>query len=660
MFKKILIANRGEIACRIIRTAKHMGIDCVAVYSEADKSALHVELADEAYLIGPAPVLESYLCIEKIIEVAQKSGAQAVHPGYGFLSENPDFVEACDRAKIVFIGPSANSIKAMGLKDAAKALMQQAGVPIVPGYHGDNQQTDHLQSQADLIGYPLLIKARAGGGGKGMRLVESESEFMSSLESARREAQSSFGDANVIIEKFVSSPRHIEVQVFADQHGNTLHLFERDCSMQRRHQKVIEEAPAPGMSEQMRSLMGEAAVKAAETVDYVGAGTIEFIVDSSKGLSPDAFYFMEMNTRLQVEHPITEAITGLDLVEWQLRVAAGETLPSTQQDLTINGHAIEARIYAENNFMPSIGRLSYLSIPEYGVRVDSGVRQGDQITPFYDPMIAKLIVHQASRQDALTQMQHALSETHIVGCKTNVSFLKRLCSINAFTQENLDTGLIERAAKELLKQQPLDKHAIPFAVLSALGYLSVAETNDPWQSLTGWRHFSAAKQYMQIRHREQLFDVTVITYANGQLDIVFDDVIHSVNSYMCTNDQATIELDEQIIKAKIIHQRSSIVIFKNGQKYDFDLIDFSTESGTESVSEKNILAPMPGLIIQVNVKNGQSVKQGDLLIVMEAMKMEHSLRASHDGVVDQLSVSQKDQVNEGALLLIVEPSETDE
>ncbi len=663
MFNKILIANRGEIACRVIRTANLMGIECVAVYSQADKSALHVELADEAYLIGPAPVSESYLCIEKIIEVANKSGAQAIHPGYGFLSENPDFVEACEQANIIFIGPPASAIKAMGLKDAAKVLMQQAGVPVVPGYHDNNQQQGHLQSQADLIGYPVLIKARAGGGGKGMRLVKSESEFVSSLESAKREAQSSFGDANVIIEKFVSSPRHIEVQVFADQHGNTVHLFERDCSMQRRHQKVIEEAPAPGMSDEMRGLMGEAAVKAAQAVNYVGAGTVEFIVDSSKGLSPDAFYFMEMNTRLQVEHPVTEAITGLDLVEWQLRVAAGEPLPLSQQNLMINGHAIEARIYAEdaeNNFMPSIGRLSYLTVPQYNARIDSGVRQGDKITPFYDPMIAKLIVHGSSRQEALTNVQVALAETHIVGCKTNVDFLKRLCNINEFVEEELDTGLIERNSEHLLKEQSLDQQTIPFAVLSVLGYFSGADTNDPWQILTGWRHFSAAKQYLQLKYRTQVFDIAVMTHANGKIDVVCDGDVQLIDSYDFVGNLTTLGLDGQIVKAKIISQQPIITVFKEGQKYDFELVDSNIQNDAESVSDKNIMSPMPGLITQVNVKNGQSVKQGDLLIVMEAMKMEHSLRASHDGVIDRLSVVRNDQVNEGVLLLIVEPFEANE
>jgi 3-methylcrotonyl-CoA carboxylase alpha subunit len=425
MFKKILIANRGEIACRVMETARKLGVKTVAVYSDADANAKHVAMADEAYRIGPAPVSQSYLQIAKIIEVCKQSGAEAVHPGYGFLSENPDFVDALDAAGIAFIGPSADAIRAMGLKDAAKALMEKAGVPVVPGYHRETQDPGFLQIQAGKIGYPVLIKARAGGGGKGMRKVERPEDFVSSLKSAQREGEASFGDGQVLIEKYVAKPRHIEIQVFGDNHGNAVHLFERDCSLQRRHQKVIEEAPAPDMPEEMRQAMGEAAVKAAKAINYSGAGTIEFIVDVSEGLRADRFYFMEMNTRLQVEHPVTELITGQDLVEWQLRVASGEPLPKAQEELSINGWAFEARLYAEDapkGFLPAIGTLEHLVLPETQARVDSGVRAGDEISPFYDPMIAKVIVHGPSRDAALGKLLASLEATEVAGCVTNAGF----------------------------------------------------------------------------------------------------------------------------------------------------------------------------------------------------------------------------------------------
>src|SRR6478672_11399318 len=453
MFASVLIANRGEIACRIARTAARLGLRTIAVYSQADANALHVRQCDEAYPIGPAPAAESYLVIDRLIDVARQSGARCIHPGYGFLSENAEFAEVCAKAGIVFVGPPPSAIRAMGLKDRAKALMEQAGVPVVPGYHGERQEPAFLKQKADEIGYPVLIKAIAGGGGKGMRRVDKRPDFDAALESAQREAKSSFGDARVLIEKYVSAPRHIELQVFADAHGNAIHLNERDCSLQRRHQKVIEEAPAPGMSAELRASMGEAAVKAAQAVGYVGAGTVEFIADGSNGLRPDRYWFMEMNTRLQVEHPVTEAITGLDLVEWQFRVAAGEKLPLTQERVPLQGHAVEARLYAEDperEFLPSTGRLIALRFPRNeGLRVDSGVDAGSEVSPFYDPMIAKLIVHAKTRDDALDRLARALEQTVLVGPRSNAGFLAALCRAPGFRKGQFDTGFIERNLVDL-------------------------------------------------------------------------------------------------------------------------------------------------------------------------------------------------------------------
>ena len=656
MFAKILIANRGEIACRIINTARRMGILCVAVYSEADKNSLHVQMADQAFCIGKAAVSESYLRIAKIIEVASASGCEAIHPGYGFLSENPGFVEACDSAGIVFIGPRVEAIRAMGLKDAAKALMQQSDVPVVPGYHGKNQDVPYLQAQADECGYPVLIKARAGGGGKGMRLVTGRHEFSSELESARREALSSFGDDHVIIEKFISTPRHIEVQVFADSHGNAVHLFERDCSMQRRHQKVIEEAPAPAMTNTLRESMGEAAVRAAKAVNYLGAGTVEFIVDSTGGLKTDGFYFMEMNTRLQVEHPVTEAISGQDLVEWQLRVAAGEPLPKTQQELVINGCALEARIYAEdpqNNFMPSIGRLEHLSFPGGQVRIDSGVRQGDVISPYYDPMIAKVIVHAANRETAVSKLRLALMKTQVVGCVTNVDFLTRLLQHENFCSGQIDTGLIERNYDSLTVHRRPDDHAIALAALAALGYLSEQLGSDPWVSLTGWRHFSAAKQYTHLSWAGSKIAVELIARAHGALEINFDNKTVFAKLLSIQGSQVSADFGGQIIRSTIVKNKSKVSVFNDASQSLFDLLDDISDGESTEISDKNIIAPMPGLVTSVMVKKGQAVSKGDVLIVMEAMKMEHSLRASMDGFIDSLMVSTGDQVQEGTLFLTI-------
>src|SRR5450830_13678 len=521
MFSKILIANRGEIACRVAETARKLGIKTVAVYSEADAQAKHVTACDEAVLIGPAPAKESYLLGDKIIAVALETGAQAIHPGYGFLSENAGFAEACARAGLVFIGPPASAIQAMGSKSAAKSLMDQAGVPLVPGYHGDDQDPDLLQNEADRIGYPALLKASAGGGGKGMRIVEKSEDFKAALASCKREASNSFGDDKVLVERYLTRPRHIEIQVFADSHGECVYLFERDCSVQRRHQKVLEEAPAPGMSAERRAAMGEAAVAAAKAVGYVGAGTVEFIANQD-----GSFYFMEMNTRLQVEHPVTEMITGLDLVEWQLRVAFGEHLPLRQEQLQLNGHAIEARVYAENpekGFLPSIGTLRHMQSPsavtfELGgtlvpaaVRIDSGVREGDAISPFYDPMIAKLIVWGADRREALARMAQALSDYQIVGLATNIAFLKRLVLGQAFSSADLDTGLIERNHDALF---PAAQAAPAGALALAAEALLKAEQkqgDDPWSQTNGWRMNQTYSRKLSFTDEHAAYDIS-ITY----------------------------------------------------------------------------------------------------------------------------------------------------
>ncbi|MBC6416778.1 MAG: ATP-grasp domain-containing protein, partial [Rhodospirillales bacterium] len=504
MFRKILIANRGEIACRIIRTARTLGIDSVAVYSDADAEAQHAALADEAWRLGPPPVGESYLRADKILEIAKRSGAEAIHPGYGFLSENAAFAEACEDAGIVFIGPPASAIRAMGLKDAAKALMEKAGVPVVPGYHGAEQVPGLLADEAARIGYPVLIKAVAGGGGKGMRLVETPEAFAAALESARREGRNAFGDPRVLIEQYVAQPRHVEIQVFADGKGQVVYLFERDCSLQRRHQKVVEEAPAPGMPAAVRRAMGEAAVKAALAIGYRGAGTVEFIADGSTGLREDSFWFMEMNTRLQVEHPVTEMITGQDLVAWQLQVAAGGSLPLTQDQLAIAGHAFEARIYAEDparDFLPTVGLLERLRFPraEPGIRIDSGVIEGDRITPHYDPMIAKLIVHGANRQEALARLARALAAVEIDGCTTNVGFLGALARHAGFAAGAVDTGLIGRDIAQLLSDDAeRDDDALTAAVLFAADALEEATEDNPWTQLTGFRLWGNARQVVSL------------------------------------------------------------------------------------------------------------------------------------------------------------------
>ncbi len=643
MFDTILIANRGEIACRVIDTAHRLGIACVAVYSDADAGARHVAMADRAVHIGgPAPA-DSYLRGDAIIAAALGSGAQAIHPGYGFLSENPEFVEAVAAAGLIFIGPSGDAIRAMGLKDAAKALMEQAGVPVVPGYHGANQDGEHLAGAADAIGYPVLIKAVAGGGGRGMRQVAHHDEFAAALESARSEARTAFGNDAVLIEKFVEKPRHIEVQVFGDG-KRALHLFERDCSLQRRHQKVIEEAPAPGMTPAMRAAMGQAAVRAAEAIGYAGAGTVEFIVDGSDGLREDRFWFMEMNTRLQVEHPVSEAITGIDLVEWQLRVAAGEALPCAQEDLAITGHAIEARIYAEdvpNGFLPATGTLSHLTFPT-GARIDSGVRQGDTISPWYDPMIAKLTVHGPTRAAALRQIERALRSTDIGGLVTNVSFLARLVAHPDFVAGDMDTGLIERHLDDLAAAPVACTKARSVAALAALG---LWEQEEP---LRGFFLWTPLVHSVTLRHHGEEMRAVVTVLGEDDFRVALGETTHRV-----ARRDGLWWVDDTRVQARVAVTGEEITVFW-GNGYRFIHPDPPARDGAGAAAGNVIPAPMPGLVKALEVSAGQAVTTGDRLAVLEAMKMEHALLAQRDGVVAEVLASVGDQVEQGAALIRLE------
>ena len=659
MFRKILIANRGEIACRVIRTARQLGVATVAVYSDADRDALHVAVADEAIRIGPAEASKSYLNIAAIIEAAKASGAEAVHPGYGFLSENPGFVEAVEAAGLVFIGPSANAIRAMGLKDAAKSLMEKAGVPVVPGYHGERQDAAFLAGEAEAIGYPVLIKARAGGGGKGMRRVDQPAEFAAALESARREGESAFGDGRVLVEKYMAKPRHIEVQVFGDGHGNVVHLFERDCSLQRRHQKVIEEAPAPGMTAEMRAAMGAAAVRAAAAIGYSGAGTVEFIADVSEGLRQDRFYFMEMNTRLQVEHPVTEAITGLDLVEWQLRVAAGESLPKRQDELTIDGWAFEARLYAENparDFLPATGRLSVFDLPD-GARIDSGVRAGDLITPFYDPMIAKVITHGRTRTEALAKLETALEQCRVGGVVTNAGFLARLCRLPAFAAGDVDTGLIGRAGEGLLADPDASEEAFALAALSALGFLDAPADPDPWAHIRGFRLWGAAAQTVFLDHAGVEHALRVCILGKDCFRIEHNGLATDIRLQLTDGRALRVDLDGHVFPATVHRDGADIAVFFGGHGHAFVMTEEAGHHGEQAAGGDKLSAPMPGLVRIVSTEPGARVVKGDALVTMEAMKMELVLAAPRDGVVAAVPVAVGDQVAEGALLLLLEPEE---
>ncbi|MDX3975823.1 acetyl/propionyl/methylcrotonyl-CoA carboxylase subunit alpha [Shinella sp.] len=659
MFRKILIANRGEIACRVIRTARQMGVSTVAVFSDADRDALHVAMADEAIRIGPAEAAKSYLNIAAIIEAAKASGAEAVHPGYGFLSENPDFVEAVEAAGLVFIGPSAGAIRAMGLKDAAKTLMQKAGVPVVPGYHGERQDAAFLAGEAEAMGYPVLIKARAGGGGKGMRRVEQPADFAAALESARREGENAFGDGRVLVEKYMTKPRHIEVQVFGDNHGNVVHLFERDCSLQRRHQKVIEEAPAPGMTAEMRAAMGQAAVRAAAAIGYSGAGTVEFIADVSEGLRQDRFYFMEMNTRLQVEHPVTESITGLDLVEWQLRVAAGEPLAKRQEELSIDGWAFEARLYAENparDFLPATGRLSVFDLPQ-DARIDSGVRAGDTITPYYDPMIAKVITHGRTRAEALAKLETALETCRVGGVTTNTGFLTRLCRLPAFAAGDVDTGLIGRAGESLLNEPDASEEAFALAALSALGFLEAPADPDPWGHLRSFRLWGEAAQTVFLDHGDAEHALRVTVRKKNRFHVEHNGITTDIVVQSTDGRSVRVAFEDRVLSATVHREGTDILVFFAGHVHTFTIAEEAGHHGEAAAGGDRLSAPMPGLVRVVSAEPGARVAKGEALVTMEAMKMELVLAAPRDGVVATVPVAVGDQVAEGALLLSLEPEE---
>ncbi|RWI30325.1 acetyl/propionyl/methylcrotonyl-CoA carboxylase subunit alpha [Mesorhizobium sp.] len=643
MFAKILIANRGEIACRVIRTARRMGVRTVAVYSDADAGALHVEMADEAVHIGPSPVGESYLRGDKIVAAALATGAEAIHPGYGFLSENPDFVDQVTAAGLVFIGPSAASIRAMGLKDAAKRLMEKAGVPVVPGYHGEAQEIVLLASKAREIGYPVLIKARAGGGGKGMRRVEHPDDFSEALSGARREAKAAFGDDRVLVEKYIEKPRHIEVQVFGDIFGNVVHLYERDCSAQRRHQKVIEEAPAPGMTPALRKAMTEAAVKAAKAIDYSGAGTIEFIVDASQGLKADRFWFMEMNTRLQVEHPVTEMVTGTDLVEWQLRVASGEKLPKTQSEITLSGHAFEARIYAEDaarGFLPATGTLHHLKFPDTApegasMRIETGVRTGDAISPFYDPMIAKLVVHGKTRPAALEALGIALSQTEIAGSTVNTAFLAALAADADFSAGDVDTGLIGRHQQVLTAVSPPSSEIVAAAALAASGAGAHAPTDDPWSSLAGYAHFHPIARRTRLRYGENEILAHVSVRPEGRFQVALDAPYDSA-------------LD--LRAAGLARWPGHVTVFSGAVGYSFAVPDPLAKADEIAAGADSLRAPMPGLVKLVRAAKGEAVIKGQPLLILEAMKMEHTISATHDGTIAEIA-TEGAQVTDGTVLV---------
>ena len=660
MFNKILIANRGEIACRVIKTARRLGIKTVAVYSEADAGARHVRMADEAVFIGPAAARESYLVIDKIIAAAKQTGAQAIHPGYGFLSENEDFCHACDEAGVVFIGPPVSAIHAMGSKSEAKKLMEKAGVPLTPGYHGDHQEPGFLNVQADAIGYPVLIKAAAGGGGKGMRLVERSEDFLDALASCKREAASSFGSDHVLVEKYLTRPRHIEIQVFGDTFGNVVYLFERDCSVQRRHQKVLEEAPAPGMTLERRAAMGKAAVDAAKAVGYVGAGTVEFIANQD-----GTFYFMEMNTRLQVEHPVTEMITGLDLVEWQLRVASGEPLPLAQEQLAINGHALEARIYAEDpskGFLPSTGKLTHLATPEEGmhVRVDTGVEEGDEISPFYDPMIAKLIVWDVNRDRALARMLQALAEYRVVGVANNIEFLSRFTACPAFANADLDTGLIEREKGYLFPEDGGATReawlAVALAELlreqerAALAAARHPEPSSPWHLRDGWRVNADATRSLIFRLGEEQKSVGIENLGKA-VRIVVDGMASSVSGSINPRGLLRAEFDGLRTTATVVVAGERRHVFGQGRAWQFAAVDPLHHSGEGGGAEGGLLAPMPGKVIALIAAEGARVEKGAPLLILEAMKMEHTITAPSAGTVKGFFYAIGDQVGDGAELV---------
>jgi 3-methylcrotonyl-CoA carboxylase alpha subunit len=660
MFKSVLVANRGEIACRVFRTAKRMGIRTIAVYSEADANALHVREADEAVLIGPAAARESYLVADKVLAAAKETGAEAIHPGYGFLSENADFAEAVMAAGIVWIGPQPSSIRAMGLKDAAKTLMIEAGVPVTPGYQGEDQTDATLTAEANKIGFPVLIKAVAGGGGKGMKKVDRAEDFAEGLASARREGQSSFGDPRVLIESYITRPRHIEVQIFGDSHGEVVHLHERDCSLQRRHQKVIEEAPAPGMDAATRKAVTDAAVRAARAVNYQGAGTIEFIADASNGLKADRIWFMEMNTRLQVEHPVTESITGVDLVEWQFRVAAGEPIPLKQADIPMNGWAMEARLYAEDpahGFLPSIGRLDHFVMPE-DIRVDTGVMQGGEVSQFYDPMIAKLIVHEDTREEAAAALADACAEVEVWPVKTNAGFLVRCLEHPRFINGDVDTGFIAAEEAALVPTSPSSRTAAAALAIVGLRADEALRSNElsPWtDGLFAFRMNGESRTPVVLYRdgesvRADLWGIHDIDAPrHSGFDVEFGDEDFQV---IGTPDHVFID-GAQVSGANTGDGR--IVVFEDGDAFEF--LPRLTGSASGPASDGSLRAPMPGKIVAAPAAAGDTVAKGAPIVVLEAMKMEHALVAPFDGVVESVAVAVGEQVGEGVVLAVVKAAE---
>jgi 3-methylcrotonyl-CoA carboxylase alpha subunit len=667
MFESILIANRGEIACRVIRTAKRLGVATIAVYSDADAGAMHVELADEAYRLGPAAASESYLNGNRLLEIAQRASARAIHPGYGFLAENAGFAEACAGAGFVFVGPPAKAIRAMGSKSAALERMIQANVPILPGYRGGDQSDDALIEAAKSVGFPLIVKPVAGGGGKGMRIVRSPTELKAAVDSSRREAQTAFGDGELLLERYLEHARHVEVQVFADTHGNTLHLYERDCSIQRRQQKVIEEAPAPGLSETLRERMGAVAVHTAEAIGYLGAGTVEFLLDpdaeKEKKKRGDPFYFMEMNTRLQVEHPVTEMVLGVDLVEWQLRVASGEPLPKTSVELSPAGHAVEARIYAEDptrGFLPASGCITHSRSPDGpGVRVDTGVRQGDTVGVHYDPMIAKLICHGRDRAEAVRRLRRALKGYEILGVTTNVAFLSRIVSHPSYTAAEIDTGFVERF-KDALTPLPASGFEPEQAVVSAILHLAlnrmicvertaVVEPS-PWARLRGFRLNADAIEYLTLRADDETRAFT-LTRSEGGTNITFGEKVFACSARFDSDGALDARIDGRRVRSAAIFVHGRIDLWLEGNVHRFTPVDPDERRAAAQSGHEHLTAPMPGKIIAVLVDAGAVVARGQPLVTMEAMKMEHTVVAPFDGVVENVRFGVGDLVHEGADLI---------
>jgi 3-methylcrotonyl-CoA carboxylase alpha subunit len=661
MFNKILIANRGEIACRIARSARAMGIRSVAVYSDADRRALHVDTCDEAIHIGGSAPGDSYLLADNIIAAALKTGAEAIHPGFGFLSENADFAERCAASNLVFIGPGAQAIRSMGSKSAARQIMQAAGVPVLPGYDGDEQAQDVLLEQARQVGFPLLIKAVAGGGGKGLRSVERESEFDAALQAVKRESMGAFADDAVLLERFLPTARHIEIQVFADTHGNVVHLFERDCSLQRRHQKVIEEAPAPGIDNGLREDMAAAAVLCAKATDYVGAGTVEFL------LAPDkTFYFMEMNTRLQVEHPVTEMITGQDLVAWQFKVAAGESLPLEQSSLAIKGHAIEARIYAENpesNFLPSTGRLDYLQTPQTSanIRIDTGVRQEDEISAYYDPMIAKLICYGDDRAQALARLKMALNQYRLIGPKSNINFLHRLCTHPAVLAGGATTRFIDSSLNELIAvDPPMDENALISAVVFLLQKQAqlildqqrgTTDPNSPWTASDYWRVGESQTQRLNLQYEHNEIELAIYTHNNGW-NIKIQDNTFRVEILASEGSESSLLINDLRYESVVLQSANTLRVLLGNVPHKFTLLDKGTVADNLHQQKDRIVSPMPGKIISCTARAGLHVKKGETLMVLEAMKMEHALQAPHAGEISEVYFSLGEQVNEGETLFV--------